>query len=344
MVFCGDIALPCSGLSIDMPEELNKKQWVANLEGSLIEEPEVKAYIGQQKVFNSLSAIKDLCKALNIRVFSMANNHIADCTPIEDTIKYVDELGIAHIGAGRHLDDATKPFRLEGKTLLSFGWDVIKCPLVTDRSSGVNPYIREHVLRVVRKAVNEGDKVICIFHWGYELETYPLPYDRSMAHELIDMGVQAIIGCHAHRVQQIEFYNGKPIVYGLGNFLFPHNTYWNGRLRFPDFTRKELAFEITDSDDYITHWFDFDKERNRLVYERSERISQANNSFYGNAEYTEMTAPDYDCFFAHHRHHKKLIPIFKSNESSLSYNAKRVYVKWRGKVIDLLVKMNLKAR
>lgn len=47
--------------------------------------------------------------------------------------------------------------------------------------------------------------VICFFHWNYELEKYPQPFDRQLAMDLIDMGVAAVIGCHAHRTQPIEF-------------------------------------------------------------------------------------------------------------------------------------------
>lgn len=50
------------------------------------------------------------------------------------------------------------------------------------------------------------------------MELYPQPFDRELSKVLIDLGVYAVLGCHAHRVQQIEFYKGRPIVYGLGNF------------------------------------------------------------------------------------------------------------------------------
>ena len=200
------------------------------------------------------------------------------------------------------------------------------------------------MLRTAKKSIDEGTKVICYFHWGYELEAYPLPYDRELAHELIDMGVVAVIGCHAHRVQQIEIYKERPIVYGLGNFLFPHNVFWNGRLRFPDFVRQELAFELKDNDEFIAHWFDFDTATNHLQYIGSERIKPNSDAFTGRAEYTGMTDCEYDEFFSVHRHHKKVIPIFRSNESTFSYRMKSDIVKWRGKAIDLLVKMNLKAK
>ena len=62
-------------------------------------------------------------------------------------------------------------------------------------------------------------RIIAFMHWNTELELYPQPLDRELSHALIDLGVFAVIGCHAHRVQGYEIYKGHPIVYGLGNFI-----------------------------------------------------------------------------------------------------------------------------
>ena len=40
------------------------------------------------------------------------------------------------------------------------------------------------------------------------------------AHALIDAGADAVIGAHPHILQGIEYYEGKPILYSLGNFWF----------------------------------------------------------------------------------------------------------------------------
>jgi poly-gamma-glutamate synthesis protein (capsule biosynthesis protein) len=41
-----------------------------------------------------------------------------------------------------------------------------------------------------------------------------------MSHELIDYGADVVIGSHPHVPQGFEMYNGKPIFYSLGNFIF----------------------------------------------------------------------------------------------------------------------------
>ncbi len=346
MVFCGDIALPDASIRIDMPDELRRKSWLVNLEGSLIEASQVDEMRVQNRVFNNMAAIKQLSEMLNIIVCSLANNHIEDCYKVDNTVKNLESLGISHVGGGKNIEEAEKPVVVadEGLKVLSFGWDVIKCPWAMANKSGVNPYKREHVLASVEKNLQRTENLVCFFHWGYELEAYPLPYDRELAHTLIDMGVKAVIGCHAHRVQQIEFYKGHPIVYGLGNFLFPHSYYWDGRLKFPDFTKKELAFEVVPDGTFVAHWFDCDIAYKRVHYIKSEIVSEDLTSFDGRAEYENLIPMEYDRFFKANRYHKKLIPIYNSNESSMSHAAKSWFVIYRGKLIDMLVKMKIKAK
>lgn len=346
MIFCGDVAYPDASIRIDIPDELHQKNWFVNLEGSLIEASQVDEMHTQNRVFNNVDAIKQLSKQLNIKVCSLANNHIEDCNTVDNTVKKLEHIGLEYVGGGINLKEAEKPVVVadEGLTVLSFGWDVIKCPLATENKSGVNPYKREHVIAKVKKSLRWAGNLVCFFHWGYELEAYPLPYDRELAHTLIDMGVKAVIGCHAHRVQQIEFYKGYPIVYGLGNFLFPHSYYWDGRLKFPEFTKKELAFEVTPDGNFVAHWFEYDIAGRQLQYIKSEEVKAGMTSFDGRAEYENLSHKEYDRFFKANRYHKKLIPIYKSDESIISYAAKSWFVKYRGKLIDMLVKMNIKAK
>ncbi|MDR0445464.1 MAG: CapA family protein, partial [Oscillospiraceae bacterium] len=53
-----------------------------------------------------------------------------------------------------------------------------------------------------------------------ERDTRPNDVQRRTARALIDLGADVVIGAHPHVVQSFEYYNGKPIVYSLGNFIF----------------------------------------------------------------------------------------------------------------------------
>jgi poly-gamma-glutamate synthesis protein (capsule biosynthesis protein) len=63
--------------------------------------------------------------------------------------------------------------------------------------------------------------VFVAIHWGVELDTGPRPDDVERAEAMIDAGADGIFGHHAHRLQPLTFYEGKPIAWGLGNFVWP---------------------------------------------------------------------------------------------------------------------------
>lgn len=63
-----------------------------------------------------------------------------------------------------------------------------------------------------------------IFDYGKEafFETIKTLDDAGIAH--MDAGADAVIGAHSHCLQGMEYYNGKPILYSLGNFWFNDKT------------------------------------------------------------------------------------------------------------------------
>ena len=341
MIFSGDISQPFTGASkYKIPESLESKIWFGNLEGSLINDSV------PQGVYNSYEAIKTLCRNISFTAIGVANNHLLDAADVNTTIKNADKIGVGLVGCGL-LPEASMSLSItdEGTTyrILTFGWENIQCVQATDERQGVNPYTRKNVFKCVKEALKKNDNVLCFMHWDYELEKYPQPYDRQLAMELIDIGVSAVIGCHAHRVQPVEFYKGRPIVYGLGNFLFYQGHYFNGQLRFPKFCEEEYAFEITDGGQkFKLHHFHYDSENNNLEYVKSEDVGP-DMDFDGKAEFTGFDSEEYEKWFRKHRVQKKLLPIFKARESDVTYAMKSCWIKLRGTIINILTKFNLKS-
>ena len=73
---------------------------------------------------------------------------------------------------------------------------------------------------VVAEAKQEADIVIIAGHWGlasrYDLAEYQTCVGRALA----DAGADVVLGHHSHTLQAVEIYKGKPILYGIGNFIF----------------------------------------------------------------------------------------------------------------------------
>ena len=67
------------------------------------------------------------------------------------------------------------------------------------------------------------DLIIACCHWGDELDRYPNEYELGLGKKCIDWGADLVLGHHPHVLQGIEEYNGRFIVYSLGNFCFGGN-------------------------------------------------------------------------------------------------------------------------
>lgn len=65
--------------------------------------------------------------------------------------------------------------------------------------------------------------VVVSYHWGAELEYAPNSNNQALGKATIDAGADLVIGHHSHRINPIEEYNGKYIVYSLANFSFAGN-------------------------------------------------------------------------------------------------------------------------
>ncbi len=344
MIFTGDIALP-KLYSPNISGCPSAKVWVGNLEGSLIVRSHSKGISG---VFNDFEAITDLIKRIPFRVFSLANNHLLDAADVTVSLDNLKRIGVNSLGGGENLEEASKPCIINDQDgtdycILSYGWKNIQCKYATVYRQGVNPLTRRHVINTVNKYIKQYKNVICFFHWNYELELYPQPYDRQLAHDLIDLGVCAVIGCHAHRVQPIEFYKGHPIVYGLGNFLFFQSYYFNESLRFPAYCEDEYAFEIFDGGkSFRLHYFKYDLNNNVLSYVGSNEISQ-DKSFRGKASFTGYSPIEYESFFQKNRVKKSFLPVFRTQEAPLMYSLKSIWIKIRGVFLFFLVKIHFKS-
>jgi poly-gamma-glutamate synthesis protein (capsule biosynthesis protein) len=70
---------------------------------------------------------------------------------------------------------------------------------------------------------NEAQLIIGYFHWGREKWYHLHPSQQPLGRFAIDRGAHLVLGAHPHVVQGIEIYNGRNIVYSLGNFSFGGN-------------------------------------------------------------------------------------------------------------------------
>ena len=337
MIFVGDIALPKeNSIDYNFPSFFNDSIIIANLEGALVKNPE--KYIPTSKVVNGIKPIAKLNNKYKIH-FSINNNHILDNNNFNETRENFIKLGLSVFGAGENIKIASKPLILEDKNILvlNFGWNVIECKYAENLKPGVNPLSKKHVISefLKYKKLYPKFKLFVLFHWDYELEAYPMPSQRALSFDLIDLGCDLIVGAHPHRVPGYEYYKNKPIIYSVGNFLFAQNVYRSGTLKFPDFCNLELAFEFCEDGNHKCHFFDYNKNNKILNYLKSEKLSDS-KIMNDLSSFNKIPIDKYDRWFKNNRYHRKIIPIYKVNDSQFMTICKDVFNRYRTLSINII--------
>lgn len=163
---------------------------------------------------------------------SLANNHVLDFgqSAFLDTLHTLEEADIEYTGGGYDLDDASNPIvqTIGGQTFAIFAATRV-APTYDWYASSKRPGVfQTYDASSLNKAIQEAealyDHTIVYVHWGIERNEMPEEYQRTLAKGYIDAGADLIIGAHPHVLQGFEYYNGVPIIYSLGNYLFGNRT------------------------------------------------------------------------------------------------------------------------
>jgi poly-gamma-glutamate synthesis protein (capsule biosynthesis protein) len=85
---------------------------------------------------------------------------------------------------------------------------------------GTNPWLSSQFLEDIAAATAQADVVIPYFHGGVEYVSVPPRWLVDGAHAAIDAGATMVVTNHPHVIGCLETYNGRPIVYSPGNFIF----------------------------------------------------------------------------------------------------------------------------
>ena len=173
-----------------------------------------------------------LAKANNVTVAGLANNHAIDygITGMQDTLENLKSADITPMGAGNTEDEAhqavVKDVNGRKVTILNYmdsenfaEYSYEAMPYANGSNPGYSAYDSEDAQKQIA-ANNDSDLIVAYLHFGNEYSNSPNENQVKIAHELIDYGADVVVGSHPHVTQGIEMYNGKPIFYSLGNFIF----------------------------------------------------------------------------------------------------------------------------
>lgn len=183
---------------------------------------------GKSYTFRAHPERVNILHEMGVDIVSLANNHALDFGPdaLLDTFETLDDAGIDYVGAGPNMDrakdaiyhtieDKTIAFLSASRVIYAGDW------YATDTRAGMlGTYDPAILIEEIKLAKGKSDYIVVYVHWGVEGDNKPQEYQRTMAQQYIDAGADVVIGAHPHIMQGFEYYQGKPIIYSLGNFWF----------------------------------------------------------------------------------------------------------------------------
>ncbi len=223
---------------------------IANLEGPITTFPSksVGSAVGSTNnfIFTFPTSVAPLLKKYHFTHLSLANNHIHNfgAEGIDQTKKFLHEAELSSFGN-------TGQEKTPEERVLIFSHEGRNIALV-----GINQFSADGFRKGEEDIVyanQKTDLVIVLPHWGNEYQTHSGKVIEEYAHNLVNLGADLIVGSHPHVIQQTETYQGTPIYYSLGNFVF--DQYFEPAVRQglllsvtvePDnqFTFEEIAIEL----------------------------------------------------------------------------------------------------
>ena len=175
----------------------------------------------------SPSYVKALSE-MGVDIVSLANNHILDYgkEALRDTFDTLDSAGILYGGAGDTVERAEKLQVIEaggrryGFLAVSRVVPTVDWKVEYSAPGVFSCYDDTRLLALITEAKEDCDFLTVYPHWGVEYQEYPEDYQVRFAERWIEAGADLIVGSHTHCLQGVSWFDGKPVFYSLGNFVF----------------------------------------------------------------------------------------------------------------------------
>ncbi len=195
-----------------------------NLETPIIEGAPVP---DNHMTFRSDIGVEEGIARAGFDILSLANNHTMNfgVTGLERTLELLADAQIAAVGAGNH-EQAYSATVVEREGIRFAFLAYVDTAFTPDNYAATTERLGVAMMDVaqmqqdVAGAKQDADVVIVSMHAGDEYTAAPDAFQQEFAHAAIDAGAEIVIGHHPHVVQTVEQYNGKYILYSLGNFVF----------------------------------------------------------------------------------------------------------------------------
>ncbi|MBR3057003.1 MAG: CapA family protein [Clostridiales bacterium] len=185
-----------------LPYLENDDMTLCNLEGPLTtateQRPEREIHLKGDPRF------VEVLKQGSVECVNLANNHTRDYLEagLSETRKTLEEAGIKWSDSS-----SFSIYEVKGVKIGMAGFNFV--------------YERKQYYDAIDYLREKGCEIVIISaHLGVEKMYEPEDKAVSLAHDIIDYGADIFVGSHPHRLQPIEFYKSKYIIYSESNFCF----------------------------------------------------------------------------------------------------------------------------
>ncbi|MDD6307310.1 MAG: CapA family protein [Clostridiales bacterium] len=187
-----------------------------------------EAMADKQFVFRCEPSYVKALTEMGVDIVSLANNHTLDYgkDALRDTFATLDEAGILYGGAGDTVERAQQIQIIEANGK-KFGFLAVSRVVPTadwkveNSAPGLfSCYDETRLLDLIEEGKKQCDFLTVFPHWGTEYSEAPDENQKQIAQKCMEAGADLIVGSHTHCLEGIEYINGKPVFYSLGNFIF----------------------------------------------------------------------------------------------------------------------------
>ena len=192
----------------------------------------IHAPVFKQYIFRAEPEWLNDLKRHGMTHLNLANNHSIDQgrKGLVDTKENIIKAGMTPIGAGQNQEEAATPVLLIDSPRRVWLLASLQMALENFAFLPDQPCVSQQPIEALCQRITQLRQadptcyIIVSLHWGWENHLEVVPRQRYEARQLIDAGADCLVCHHTHTRQPMETYQGKPIFYSLGNFIFdPRN-------------------------------------------------------------------------------------------------------------------------
>ena len=229
----------------------------------------------------------DMLPAGGVETVSLENNHVLDMGEegLAETKRTLLSAGISYAS-----EDEPATFYVKGVKIGSLAYQTF---------GGRHNKLIQKVPGDIQALRDQGcELVIVSYHWGDEKDYAPNDNQVRLGRATVDAGADLVIGHHSHRINPIEYYNGKYICYSLANFSFAGNNkpddmatfIFQVRMRVKDGQATSDSFKIIPC--RISSRTDYN-DFSPTPYTKATNVEAVLKTLKSNGKKLEYAVPDY---------------------------------------------------